>query len=61
MTKHSKSLPKAKPSTTGATATNTAKPSTTNAMATNPARLGAHSTSWGRSDPTPIYADTANG
>jgi transposase len=38
MTKHSKSLPKAKPSTTGATATNTAKPSTTNAMATNTAK-----------------------
>jgi transposase len=38
MTKHSKSLPKAKPATTRATATNTAKPATTSATATNKAK-----------------------
>ena len=38
MTKHSKSLPKAKPATSSATATNTAKPATTNATATKTAK-----------------------
>jgi transposase len=37
MTKHSKSLAKAKPATASATATNTGKPATTSAMATKPA------------------------
>jgi hypothetical protein len=39
MTKHSKSLPKAKPATTSATATNKAKPATTSATATTKAKL----------------------
>ena len=35
MTRHSKYLPKAKPATTNATATNKAKPATTSATAIN--------------------------
>ncbi len=38
MTKHSKSLPKAKPATTSATAANKAKPATTSATAANKAK-----------------------
>jgi hypothetical protein len=61
MTKHSKSLPKAKPTTTSATATNKAKPATTSATAANKAKPATTSaTAANKAKPATTSSPAAN-